>query len=499
MNLFDLESLRKDVEKFNSETNLEYYLNWSGQKDELNLSKIYDKYARLLDIENVVNIKELRNKEERRGNDERRLRYLQAFVIEGLLGQKVKEYTDKAETVTAKKNIKVGTEVIPYRLAEVRYHNEDDREKRAKIFQARDRVIEEELNPLLEERMEKLHGIAGELGYDNYIELFRDAKSIDFGNLDNAMTYFNERTESLYLDRMGEQVKKTVGVALNEAEKHDIAYIFRAKEFDSYFTKEKTLTVLKRTLDGMGFDIAKNKNVSIDLEERPKKNPRAFTALVRIPNDVRLVVMPKGGQDDYTSILHEAGHTLHFALVNPMLPVEYKWLGDLSVSETYAFLFEYLTLNRIWLDENIRIKDLDKYLDFAYIYKLYYLRRYTGKLKYELLLHKSKRIKDMSEKYKEELDHSLTFKNPESHYLTDTDDGFYSAQYLRAWIFEAQLRSRMIEKFGDKWFRNPQAGDFLAELWSNGQKFDVVELAQRIGFKGLDVKPILAEITEHLA
>jgi hypothetical protein len=182
-----------------------------------------------------------------------------------------------------------------------------------------------------------------------------------------------------------------------------------------------------------------------------------------------------------------------------MLPVEYKWLGDLSVSETYAFLFEYLTLNRIWLDENIRIKDLDKYLDFAYIYKLYYLRRYTGKLKYELLLHKSKRIKDMSEKYKEELDHSLTFKNPESHYLTDTDDGFYSAQYLRAWIFEAQLRSRMTEKFGDKWFRNPQAGDFLAGLWSNGQKFDAVELAQRIGFKGLDVKPILAEITEHFA
>ncbi len=497
--MIDLESFRIDVEKFNSETNLEYYLNWSGQKDELKISKIYDKYSHLLDMKNVREIKQLRSKEKDGGETERRLRSLQAFVIEGLLGQNVKEYTDKAETVTAKQKIKVDSEVIPYRLAEVRYHNEDDREKRAKIFHARDRIIEEELNPILEERMEKLHGIARELGYDNYIELFRDAKNIDFENLDNAMTYFNERTESLYLDRMGEQLRKKVGVALNEAEKHDVAYILRAKEFDSYFTKDKVLTVLKRTLDGIGFDIAKHKNISIDLEERPRKNPRAFTALVKVPSDVRLVVMPKGGQDDYTSILHEAGHTLHFALVDPTLPIEYKWLGDLSVSETYAFLFEYLTLNRIWLDENISVKDLDKYLDFAYIYKLYYLRRYAGKLKYELLLHKSKGIKDMSEKYMKELEHSLTFKHPKSHYLTDTDDGFYSAQYLRAWIFEAQLRSKMAEKFGDKWFRNPQAGDFLAELWSSGQKYDAVELAQRIGFKGIDVKPVLVEITEHLA
>jgi hypothetical protein len=313
------------------------------------------------------------------------------------------------------------------------------------------------------------------------------------------MAYFNERTQSLYLDKMGELVQKIVGVTLVEAEKHDVAYIFRAKEFDSLFTKDKALTALKSTLNGMGFDYTKNKNISIDLEERPRKSPRAFTAIIKVPNDVRLVVMPKGGQDDYDSILHEAGHTLHYAWADPALPIEYKWLGDISVTETYAFLLEYLTLNKTWLDENIGIKDLNKYLDFSYIHKLYFLRRYAAKLGYELLLHRGERVREMSGQYKEQLENSLRFKHPESHYLTDVDDGLYSAEYLRAWIFEAQMRSKLVEKFGDKWFKNPEAGKFLAGLWSYGQKYDVVELARRIGFKGLDVKPILTEIMEHFS
>jgi hypothetical protein len=128
---------------------------------------------------------------------------------------------------------------------------------------------------------------------------------------------------------------------------------------------------------------------------------------------------------------------------------------------------------------------------------LYFLRRYAGKLKYELLLHSNRDIKGMDKTYREELEGSLKFKHPEEHYLSDVDDGFYSSWYLRAWIFEAQLNSKMAEKFGKTWFKSPEAGKFLAELWSDGQKYNVEELAKRIGFKGLDIDPVLAEIKEH--
>jgi hypothetical protein len=495
--LFNLERYRKDVEDFSESISLEYYLNWSGQKDDLNLSSIYDQYAHLFDKENLARIKELRSKERRRTEGERRLLYLQAFVTEELLTQRVKEYTDESYTLSAKEKVKVDGEEIPYRLAEVRILNEDNRKKRARIFNARNKIMEEKLNPVLLERLEKLHGVAEELGYRNYVELYRDTKGINFEELDTMMSSFVQRTESLWIDRMEEKTKQALGLELPEVEKHDVAYIFRAKEFDSYFKKDKVSDSLDKTLKGIGFSIAQHKNILIDLEERPKKDPRAFTAIVRVPDDVRLVVMPKGGQDDYAAILHEAGHTVHYASVNPSLAIEYKWLGDPSVTETYAFLLEYLILNTTWLNENVGIKNLDKYLDFAYIHKLYFLRRYAGKLKYELLLHSNRDIKGMDKTYREELEGSLKFKHPEEHYLSDVDDGFYSSWYLRAWIFEAQLNSKMAEKFGKTWFKSPEAGKFLAELWSDGQKYNVEELAKRIGFKGLDIDPVLAEIKEH--
>jgi oligoendopeptidase F len=237
----------------------------------------------------------------------------------------------------------------------------------------------------------------------------------------------------------------------------------------------------------------------MDVEERPTKSSRAFTATVRIPEDVRLVVMPKGGQTDYTSMLHEAGHTVHHASVKRTLPMEYKWLGDSSVTETYAFLFEYLTLNKKWLSEYAAGNGLSKYLDFAYLYKLSFLRRYGAKLKYELLLHVANRVRDMAEEYKKTLEASLKYKHPRAHYLSDVDDGFYAAQYLRAWILEAQLRAKITEKYGETWFKCLEAGKFLRELWSTGQKYDAVELAQRIGYKELDVKPMLSEFEEHFA
>jgi oligoendopeptidase F len=495
--MFDLEAYRISVENFNGETDLEYYLNWSGQKDDLNISGIYDKYADLFDKKSVARIRQLRSDEKKGSDGERRLSYLQAFVTEGLMSQSVKKNTDEAYTVAAKEIVKIDGEVIPFRLAAVRIANEDDRKRRAAVFGAWNRVIDDKLNPIRLKRLEKLHAMAKELSYSNYVELYQDTKGINFEELNNMMSKFATETESLWLDNMGKKTQQVLGIDLALAEKHDVEYIFRAKQFDSNFKKDKTLTTLDRTLNGIGFDIAQHKNVMIDFEERPKKDPRAFTAMVRVPDDIRLVIMPKGGQEDYVAMLHEAGHTVHYASISPSLAMEYKWLGDSSVTETYAFLLEYLTLNATWLKDNLGIKNTDEYLDFAYLHKLFFLRRYAAKLRYELLLHKSRNIGVMRKSYKKELETSMKFRHPEEHYLTDLDDGFYCAQYLRAWIFEAQLASKMVEKFGEAWYRSPEAGRFLMELWSLGQKYNVEELARRIGYNGLDTGATIAELTEH--
>ena len=75
------------------------------------------------------------------------------------------------------------------------------------------------------------------------------------------------------------------------------------------------------------------------------------------------------------------------------------------------------------------------------------------------------------------------------------DSGFYSADYLRAWIRSAQLRRYLVREVGEDWWRNAQAGDILRGLFAEGTKPSTEEIAARIGFAPLDTAPLIAELS----
>jgi len=492
-----VEKIRQDLENFATEINREWYLNLAGLKEDLKISAIYEKFSHLFRKENIIAVKDLRKTAS--GEEERRLRYLQQFLTDDYLSMVVKELTDKAETIQAAEKILVDNEEISFRLAAVRIANEPKRPRRAKLYEARNKTISEKINPVLKERMEKLHGTPKELGYANYLALYKDIKEIDFKGLEQLLQKFIKETDSLYIDKMSSILKEKIEVELEEAEKHDISFLFRAKEFDKYFKKEKMVETLRKTLAGMGIVLDKQKNIEIDTEKRSNKSPRAFCSPIKVPADIKLVIMPIGGHDDYAALFHEAGHAEHHAFANPSLAVEYKRLGDSSVTESFAFLFEYLTQNERWLRHYVSPGATRDYLDFASLYTLLFVRSYGAKIAYENKLHASPTLKGLDAAYKKMMEKVLRFRHPPIHYLVTVDDALYCAQYLQAWIFEAQLRSKLEEKFGKEWFKNSKTGEFLKELWAYGQKYNVVELAQQMDFSGLDIKPLLTNITERLS
>ena len=74
------------------------------------------------------------------------------------------------------------------------------------------------------------------------------------------------------------------------------------------------------------------------------------------------------------------------------------------------------------------------------------------------------------------------------------DAGFYSADYLRAWIRSAQLRFRLVDEIGEDWWRDPQTGERLRSLFLEGTKPSSEEVAGRLGFDPLDTEPLLHEL-----
>jgi len=486
--------VRRGAEAFVQAVSLEFYLNWSGQKPEMDTASIYARHA---DLFTPSLLEELRaRRKDATGDEARRLRLLQSSLTEEALQHAVTSYSDRRATEEATREVRVDGESIPYRLAAVRQQNEDDRSRRSRIFDARLAVVRE-LNPLLRERWEALHKLAMDLGYDHYAHLFADIKGIDFGHLQAILSRFLAQTNSLYLDTM-DAMLKPLGLTIEAAEAHDINYLFRGKQFDAHFRKDEAVAVLKRTLDGLGFDLDRQSNIRLDVEERPTKSPRAFCSALAVPDDIVLVLMPHGGHDDFSTILHEAGHAEHFGNTAKKLPFEYRYLGDNSVTEGWAFVLEYITLDPAWLKAQVGLEDASAFLGFNYAYKLFFLRRYAAKLNYELALH-TKGVDGMGAAYAAELGKVLRFRIPPEQYLVDLDDGFYAAQYLRAWIFDAQMRAALREEHGDAWWQTREAGAFLRREWSSGQKYGVTELLEGVGYAGLDLDPFVEEIESHLS
>jgi len=490
----DLRKVRRDAESFVRAVSKEYYLNYAGIKETFETTPIYAKHSHLFRRDTLDELRTRRQAAE--GDEERRLRLLQGALTDEALQDAVKEQNDRRGTEEARREVVVGGETIPFRLAAVKQQNEDDRARRRRIFEARLEVIRD-LNAILVDRWNQLHEFAMDLGYDHYAHLFSDIKGIDFAHLQTILSRFLKQTDSLYRDMMSRMLKP-MGLTVEAAEAHDINYLFRGKGYDAYFRKEEAVPTLKRTLKGLGFDLDRQENIRLDTEERPRKSPRAFCVALAVPDDIVLVTMPHGGHDDFATILHEAGHAEHFGNTAKKLPFEFRYLGDNSVTEGWAFVLEYIALEPAWLRAHVGLEDTADFLRFTYTHKLFFLRRYAAKLAYELDLH-TKGVDGMGEAYARELGRVLGYRVPPEFYLMDVDDGFYAALYVRAWIFDAQARSALQEQFGDDWWATTGAGEFLRRQWATGQKYTVEEILSGLGYAGLDVDPFLEEVETALS
>jgi hypothetical protein len=236
--------------------------------------------------------------------------------------------------------------------------------------------------------------------------------------------------------------------------------------------------------------------VVLDVEARPNKSPRAFCAAIRIPEEVRLVIAPIGGRDDFSALFHESGHTEHFAHVDPGLPFEFRCLGDNSITECFAFLNQHWVDDPAWLERRLGIADPSTAVAYARADRLLYLRRYTGKLAYEMELHGpgGDVSAAMAGRYADLLGRALQLEWSPQTYLADVDPGFYSACYLRAWALETSLRAHFRERYGPAWFDSPEAGAELQSLWSQGQRSSPDELLAEIGRPPLRFDVLLEDL-----
>jgi hypothetical protein len=198
--------------------------------------------------------------------------------------------------------------------------------------------------------------------------------------------------------------------------------------------------------------------------------------------------------------MHEAGHALHYAGVDPRLPYTFRSISrDHALTEIYSYIFEAVTREPGWHASYFGLSDAqaEENAQATLFLEALLYRRYTAKLRYELGFWSAfAEERGSSERdYATLLTEATGIRYDRRNYLADMDSGFYSADYLRAWIRSAQLRVYLQREVGEDWWRDEGTGEILRQLFLEGTRPTSEEVAARIGYEPLDTAPLVADLS----
>ena len=487
----ELDSYRAEADRFIAELDEEYYLHYAGLKDRLELEEIYERHSSLTDLERVQAIGAA-------VNGDYGTRELWRFACEGYFGSLTRELAEKVAALEAELEVTVDGETIPFRMLRPAIANEADRDRRERLDQTMWEATEEHLNPLYVEAVDVMREALPKLGASTYLELYDQKFHFDLQGLAAQCRAFLDSTEDLYERSFDKALREVLGISLDEAKRWDVNRMLRSPQWDERFPGELMLPALKSTLSDLGIDLDSQENVHLDIEQRPQKTPRAFCAPIEVPDKVMLVIQPIGGADDWRAFFHEAGHTEHYANTSRELSMEEKRLGDSAVTEGWAMLMQHLIDEPAWLTRRLDFPRPEDYAAEGTLWLLFFVRRYSAKLLYEMEFHGNGSIAEMPKRYVELLGNALKIEPSTANYLADIDDGFYVHSYLRSWAFEAQLRDHLRERFGNEWFASREAGSLLRELWAEGQKPTADELLHEVSGANVEMEAVADRVREAL-
>jgi len=482
----------------------EGYLAYSGQKQTAELQPIYKRYEGVLGRDALELTLEAFRAAPERTDEKRSAQWLLEWEIES---QAAKPLAALDEREIEWENSAVvrspDGRLIQYHSVPIEIANTRDRALRLALDAARAKLVEAEHAPLRRERLEREKDYIESIGIaGDYNSSFEAVTGISLSGLARDCERFLRDTQAMWDDTLPRVLKRSLGIKRADAKRADALALFRASEFDDAFPGNQLESVVRRQVTEMGVDPTADGRIILDLGDREGKRARAFCSPVRVPQEVYLVLRPHGGQSDYSTLLHEMGHALHFAYARADYPFEFRWLGDNSVTESYAMLFDHRMQDKGWLMRYTQLgaNRVGKFLRRAGFEELHFLRRYCAKLLYEKALYGGEiPWRQLPDLYVTLLTSATGFEYNAADAFVDVDPRYYSARYLRAWQLQSVLDEYLVGNFDVDWFRNPGAGRFMVdELFSEGQRETAEEVAQRTGAPALSFRPLERKIEELL-
>lgn len=468
-----------------------------GEKETSEQAAIVERYR---DLFSVSQLEVLREAEEAAGGDERELLYrLRKTCESGILSAELAAREDELENRILAARVKWRGEELPLRSAQAKLAvlpAYGDREELGSLANAESARFNDDRRELLAAGEALEAELSGE---PDAIARNADEKGISLQELERALDAAARASAGVYATMRERWFDTLLGPDREDVPtSNHTSYLRRLSPLESTYTKERAVDVCVATLSALGLDIERMPGIRLDLDDRPQKSPRACVIASDPPNLVHLITRAQGGLHDYQAFLHEAGHALHYAGCDPDLPYTFRKLSrDHALTEIYSYIIEAISREPGWHAEHFGLSDEQaaENAEATVFLEALLFRRYTAKLQFELEFWG--RFRDdggTPNGYSERLTEATGIHYPAQNYLSDMDSGFYSADYLRAWIRSAQLRQSLIREVGEDWWRSPATGERLLDLFREGTRPTSEEIAARLGYEPFDTGPLQHEL-----
>ncbi len=468
-----------------------------GEKETSEQAAIVARYADLFSREQL---RALREEESEADGDEGEWLYrLRKTCESGLLSAELAERDDELENAILAARVSFQGEELSLRSAQAKLAVLDAYRDRDELGELH-REASAGFNPQRLELLRSYETLEADLSEESDpVVRNEQEKQISLRELESALLAANDAIEQSFLTMRERWFERLLGPEREELPSAaHMAYVRRLSPLDSTYTKDRATDVCLATLAALGFDLANDRNVRLDLDDRPQKSPRACVIASDPPRIVHLITRAQGGLHDYQAFMHEAGHALHYAGVDPGLPYIFRRISrDHALTEIYSYICEAITREPGWHTQHFGLSDEDaqRNAEATTFLEALLFRRYTAKLRYELEFWSRFHEDDGTPTgYSELLTAATGMVYPADNYLADMDPGFYSADYLRAWIRHAQLRRHLLDELGEDWWRSPKTGEILRGLFAEGTRPSSEEIAARLGFRAYDTGPLVAEL-----
>jgi hypothetical protein len=470
-----------------------------GEKEVSEQAAIVARYA---DLFSRDQLRALRDEEARADGDQREWLYRLRKTCEGgLLAAELAERDDELENDILAARLDFKGEELPLRSALARLAIISDYQERdllGELYSQRSADYNEQRLELLRAYEELEADLTEE---PDPVARSEEEKQVSLRDLESVLAAASDAIEGSFIAMRERWFERLLGPDREEEPSSaHMGYIRRLSPLDSTYTKERATEVCLATLSALGFDLAADSNIRLDLDDRPQKSPRACVIASDPPRVVHLITRAQGGLHDYQAFLHEAGHALHYAGVDPNLPYTFRRLSrDHALTEIYSYICEAITREPAWHAEHFGLSDeeANTNAEATIFLEALLFRRYTAKLQFELDFWSNfDQAGLQSDDYSQRLTAATGIRYPSDGHLADMDPGFYSADYLRAWIRHAQLRNYLFDEVGEDWWRSPRTGELLRDLFAEGTRPSSEEIATRLGFDPYDTAPLVVELTQ---